>query len=123
MHNELIKNNLDFILESIRIIQERFKAIIKPDDFVLSPFGVNMLDSIAMRLQIFGENVKQIEKIEPSYLNHYEDIQWIDIVKLRDLISHHYGEIDYEAVFLICKNDIEILKNSIERMLKEFNNK
>ena len=60
MSNEELISNLDLIVESIQLIQARFSKIRVPEDFVLTPDGVTLLDAIAMRLQVIGESVKQI---------------------------------------------------------------
>jgi len=57
MFNDITLENLRIILESIALIEERFSRINSPADLVLSPDGVLVLDSIAMRLQVVGEIV------------------------------------------------------------------
>jgi len=68
MPEDEVIDHLDFIVQSIHLIQERFLKIKEPDDFVLSPEGVTILDAISMRLQVIGESVKQIQKTKPSFL-------------------------------------------------------
>ncbi|MBN2394954.1 MAG: DUF86 domain-containing protein [Candidatus Atribacteria bacterium] len=36
----------------------------------------------------------------------YADIEWNKIARFRDLVSHHYEQIDYEIVYDICKNHL-----------------
>ena len=105
-NNKIIKNNLDFIFESIEIIEERFKDIKTPDDFMLTPGGTTILDSIAMRLQTLGETIKSIDKHNPEILSKHNTVDWVEIIKMRDIISHHYLNIDHEEIFNTCKNDI-----------------
>jgi len=119
MHDDLIKDNLNDIIDSIELIEVRFSKIINSDDFVMSADGVQMLDSICMRLQIIGELLKKIHKIDPSILEGYPKIQWPNIMKLRDIISHHYDHVDYEIIYDICKNHIPPLKGTVEKMLKD----
>jgi uncharacterized protein with HEPN domain len=119
MLNELIQVNLENILESIEIILKRSETIKDADDFMNTPFGATTLDSIAMRLQMIGETLKRIEKIDPNYLEQFKEIDWNEIMKLQDLISHHYDSINPILVFDICKNHAPDLKNVIEKILKE----
>jgi len=65
MSEDQIIDNLDLMVQSIHLIQERFSKIREPDDFVLTPEGVTLLDAISMRLQVIGESVKQIQKTNP----------------------------------------------------------
>jgi len=120
-NKKIIKNNLDYIFESIELIEERFKSIKEPDDFMLTPLGVTQLDSIAMRLQAIGETIKSIDKHNPEIISKYNNIDWVEIIKMRDLISHHYFHINHEEIFNTCKNDIPQLKTVIEQIIKEFN--
>jgi uncharacterized protein with HEPN domain len=80
---------LDLMLKSVHLVQERFSRIRVPEDFVLTAEGVTLLDAISMRLQVIGESVKQIQKTNPSLLEHYAQIEWDKIVRFRDLVSHY----------------------------------
>ena len=113
---------LDFMMHSIQLIQERFSKINVPDEFILSSEGITVLDSITMRLQVIGESVKKIQKINPSILNRYTEIEWNKISKLRDLVSHHYEEVDHEIVYDICENHIPKLKQTLVKISNETNN-
>jgi uncharacterized protein with HEPN domain len=112
---ELI-DNLDLVLESMRLVQDRFSRIRGPDDFVLTPEGGTLLDAISMRLQVIGESVKQIQKTTPSFLHHYADIDWDKIARFRDIVSHHYECVDHEIVYDICKTHIPKLSEVMQRM-------
>jgi len=116
MPEDEVIDHLDFIVQSIHLIQERFLKIKEPDDFVLSPEGVTILDAISMRLQVIGESVKQIQKINPSIFKSYNEIEWNKISKFRDLVSHHYEHVDYEIVYDICKTHIPKLIEVIQKI-------
>ena len=92
---EIIKQKLELIDESITFINHRMENIKQPDDFVKSLEGITILDSIAMRLQIIGENVKKLDKTNPRFLKRYEQINWNLIINFRDFISHHYERTDH----------------------------
>lgn len=117
MYNEMLVEKLNFILESIGLIEERFMKISVPDDLVLSPNGVMILDSISMRLQVIGEQVKGIDKLEQQLFTRYPQVHWQNIMRLRDLISHHYQDIDHEMIFSICSNDLPALKSTLVKIL------
>jgi len=104
---------LDLMIESIHLVQERFSEIHRPDDFVLSPKGITLLDAISMRLQVLGESVKRIEKMDSSFLKQYDKIEWDKIAKFRDLVSHHYEQVDHEIVFDICNTHIPVLNEEV----------
>ena len=119
MHDGRIIDNLQNIIESINLIQARFSKINLPEDFVNSPDGVLLLDSISMRLQVVGDMVKTIYKLAPDVLTKYTSIEWPNIMRMRDLISHHYDQVDHEIIFDICKNHIPKLKTAIKTILAD----
>ena len=110
---------LHLIAESIQLIQERFAKIQVPDDFVLSPNGVTLLDAISMRLQVIGESVKKLQKGKNSLLQRYSEIEWEKISRFRDLVSHHYEHIDHEIVYDICAAHIPSLNDVVQKMIFE----
>jgi len=52
-------------------------------------------------------------------LEEYPEIEWDKIIKLREIISHHYEMVDHEINFDICKNHIPILKSTIEKIIEK----
>jgi uncharacterized protein with HEPN domain len=118
MPEEEILDILDLMLESIRLVQERFSGIGVPDDFVSTPEGVTLLDAISMRLQVIGESVKRIQTRNPLFLATYPQIEWDKIARFRDLVSHHYEHVDHEVTFDICKNHIPKLREVAQKLRK-----
>jgi uncharacterized protein with HEPN domain len=119
MLNNIISDNLQIILESIILIEERFSKVDAPEKFVISHDGLLLLDAVSMRLQVIGELTKKIYKIKPSLLKGYSEIDWDKIIKLREIISHHYEMVDHEIIFDICKNHIPILKSTIQKIIEK----
>ena len=114
------KNTLEliaFILLSIELIEHRFESIAISDDFVEDEDGLEKLDAISMRLQTIGEAIKNILKRNPEVLTPEADKSyWNNIVKFREIISHHYIDIDSEIVFDICNEDIKELKELVSQV-------
>jgi uncharacterized protein with HEPN domain len=121
MSSEVVSAILETILESIEMVEARFSRIHHPDDLVSSPDGVTILDAISMRLQVIGEQTKKLEKIDQDLLASIIDIEWDKIMKLRDLISHHYEKMDHEVVYDICENHIPKLKKAIQSLTQKKN--
>lgn len=118
MLDEITVENLQLISESLDLINKRFSNITQPDDFVLDDSGVMILDAIAMRLQVVGELLKKIDKKNNSFLKGYSEINWDNIMRLRDIVSHHYEKVDHEIIFDICNNHLPKLRKTIQKMLK-----
>jgi len=111
---------LNYIVESITLINERFQEINSSEDFLQDNKGLEKLDSISMRLQTIGEAVKNIYKRDPDILLSVQDKSyWSEIIRLREIISHHYINIDSEIVYDICKDDIHKLKSIVASILNK----
>ncbi|MEJ5169195.1 MAG: HepT-like ribonuclease domain-containing protein [Arcobacteraceae bacterium] len=117
MDKSTTKELIEFIIDSIDIIKKRFSKISTSDDFLKDDDGLEKLDSIAMRIQSIGEAVKNLDKREKELLLQVADsIYWSEIIKARDFISHHYIDLDAEAVYDICENHIFELEANITKL-------
>ena len=84
-------------LEAARRVTERFKPVNSVDYFIDSEIGMEKLDSICMLLIAIGESLKKIDKITgKSLFITYPAIDWKGAMGMRDIISHHYFDIDAE---------------------------
>lgn len=104
------------------MITYRFNKIKTSADFIIDNDGLEVLDSISMRLQFIGESLKKVEKLNKKILEKYPETDWNKIINLRDFISHHYDMLNHEIIFDICCNHIPALKNKIIEMLCDFVN-
>jgi uncharacterized protein with HEPN domain len=116
MHEDEILDHLDLMLESIALIEARFIHIRSPEDFVRSANGVTLLDAVSMRLQVIGESVRKIQKLDPAFLEREAAIKWDQLARFRDLVSHHYANVDHEIVYDICSVHIPRLKAALQKM-------
>jgi uncharacterized protein with HEPN domain len=116
MHEEEIADCLALMLDSIKLIESRFQKVGSPGEFVQSSEGITLLDAIAMRLQVIGESVRKIQKMDSSFLDPYSDVEWNKIARFRDLVSHHYDQVDHEIVYDICKVHIPTLKLTLQKV-------
>jgi len=77
-------------------------------------------DSICMLLSAIGEALKNLDKVtDGSLLTQYPQVDWKRAKGLRDIISHHYFDLNAEAIYNICKNHIDALAQTINKMIKE----
>jgi uncharacterized protein with HEPN domain len=108
---------LSFILESIALIKSRFQNINSSNDFLLDDNGLMILDSISMRLQSVGEAIKNIDKKEQDLLLKVADkFYWSKIIKTREILTHHYIDIDAETIFNICDEKLDELEQKIKQL-------
>ncbi len=114
------KELLEFILESISLIKKRFHGISNSDDFLASDDEMMRLDAISMRLQSIGEALKNIDKRDREFLLEVADkTYWSNIIKTREIITHHYIDIDSETIFMICDEKLDDLENKILILLNK----
>ena len=111
---------LDLIQKSLERISFRFSDISCPDDFLLSESGMMKLDSICMKLTAIGESIKNLDKVtNKELLAQYPEIPWRYVMGVRDIIVHHYFDVDADEIYRICLEDIPQLQQAIKRMLDE----
>jgi len=113
---EMILSTIDDIIYSLKLIQKRSKNINSSDDFIKDEDGIEKLDSISMRLVAIGEGFKNIDKLSNNtLLINYPTIPWKQVKGIRDILSHHYFDLDAEVIFNICKNELnELLDISLQ---------
>jgi uncharacterized protein with HEPN domain len=117
---ELIIEILRQIEESAEKIITRFKAIHDVSDFTDSPAGVDKMDAICMMLIVIGESLKKLDVITRSeLLSRYPEVDWKKAKGMRDILTHHYADIDAEAIFITCKERIPHLLKIIQKMKDE----
>ncbi len=117
---EEIIDKLDQILESITIIQERTKDFGGLQDFLISPWGMTVLDACIMRIQVIGETIKSIDdKTKQTLLVHYPQTPWSKIVGLRNIISHEYANVDYEIIWAVIDQHLAALGDAVEQIKKD----
>lgn len=120
MRKEEVIEQLNLILESIGIIEERNKDILSVDDFLSTPWGMTLLDANLMRIQFIGETASSIDrKTDKLLFCNYPQIPWKQIYSMRNFISHQYADIDPEMVFVTLKKHIPSLKATIEQIIKD----
>lgn len=108
---------LDFILESLRLIKRRFNGIASSDDFLDNDEGLDKLDAISMRLQSIGEALKNLDKREQALLLMVADKEyWSKIIRTREILTHHYIDIDAETIYMICDEKLAELEQKILKL-------
>ena len=116
----LVLEILSQIYQATQRVLKRFEPIKSPNDFMDSDAGIEKLDSICMQLIVIGESLKNLDKVtDNSLLPRYQQIDWKKIKGMRDIISHHYFDLYAEAVYQVCKNHIDNLAQTINKMIQD----
>jgi uncharacterized protein with HEPN domain len=115
---------LNQINDALKTVQTRFKPVDKVDYFTDSPEGKEKLDGICMQLIAIGESLKKIDKLtDKKLLQSYSQIDWTGAKGVRDIISHHYFDIDAEEIFWICDKQITPMQQTVEMILRDLSEK
>lgn len=118
--SEIVKNSLVNILSVCKTVEERSAQMTCGDDFALSPGGMLKLDAVCMNLIAIGEAVKGLDKVtHGELLPKYTQVYWSGVMRMRDKIAHHYFEVDADVVYSTIKEDIPVLKKTIQQMLED----
>jgi uncharacterized protein with HEPN domain len=118
--SELTHEILSQILKAVERIERRFASIEEPDDFLASEAGIDKLDGICMMLIAIGENLKNLDKVTGGqlFLTHPE-VDWRGAKGIRDIISHHYFDLNADIVFSVCQERLPGLGQVVKMMLNE----
>jgi len=122
---DLLVEILTQIESAISTILQRFTPVTNTNYFTNSPQGMEKLDSICMLLIATGESLKNIDKItNKELLTKYPQIDWTGAKGLRDIISHHYFDIDAKYIFNVCDTKLTDLLMTITKIKEDIiNNK
>lgn len=110
----IVLHTLEKIELAITRLQERTANIRSTDDFLLSPSGMEKLDAACMVLIAIGESVKNLDKhTNGQMLSTYPDIPWKRVMGMRDVIAHHYFDVDADVVYSVISKELSPLKAAI----------
>ena len=111
---------LSQIYGATQTMSRRFLLINSPLDFTGSDEGMEKLDAICMQLIAIGESVKNLDKVTAgALLANYPEFEWKRVMGLRDILSHHYFDIDAEIIYEVCADHVPALADIVRQMLDE----
>ena len=118
--NFLIKELLQRIETSLKEIILWTAHVESVNDFLSTTGGMILLNAVCMKLLAIGEEVKSLDKhTHKALLPKYHTIQWKEIMGMRDVIAHHYFDLEADKVFDALKEDIPALLNVIIKMRQD----
>ena len=116
----IVLHTLNQIELAIDRLQERTQSVRTVDDFLSTPGGMEKLDAACMVLIAIGESIKNLDKVsEGKLLPTYPSIPWKKVMGIRDIMAHHYFEVDADVVFEIVNEELEPLKKAVVFFQKE----
>ena len=110
----MVYETLKNIKIAINRLEERNVQVHSVNDFLLSPWGMEKLDAACMVIIALGESVKTLDKqTDKKLLPTYPSIDWKKVMGARDIIAHHYFDVDASQILWIIKNELSPLKQAI----------
>ena len=107
---ELVRETIQLLEKTLEILLKRVSGITSVHDFLDTENGVILLDSVCMKLIAVGESVKNLDKItDKELLVKYPAVNWKDVMGMRDIIVHHYFDVDPDVVLQTLREDIPLL--------------
>jgi len=117
---DMAYNLVCLIYDNLKIVQLRTANIKSSDDFTSSESGIILLDSICMKFVAIGETIKNLDKItNKELLRRYTRINWTQVMGMRDIIVHHYFEVDAEEIYKTLQEDIPLLFTTITEIKED----
>ena len=107
---ELVRETIQLLEKTLEILLKRVSGITSVHDFLDTENGVILLDSVCRKLIAVGESVKNLDKItDKELLVNYPAVNWKDVMGMRDIIVHHYFDVDPDVVLQTLREDIPLL--------------
>jgi len=120
---ELVIELLSKMIEATQKVLYRSKDINSVDDFLKNDKSLMLLDSLCMQFIAIGEAVKKIDKLtDKKLLKNYPNIPWRDIAGMRDILSHHYFDLNADVIFDVTKEYIPDLQAVLKEILDDVKN-
>ena len=110
--SQIIESLLKKIFQTVERILANSETITSPSFYLLTPSGMERLESTCMLLIAIGEGVKGVDKLtDKQLLSFYPEMDWKGVMGMRDIIAHHYFDLDAEIVYDVIKHDLPKLKD------------
>jgi len=117
---ELIVELLSKMIEATEKVLHRSRNISSVDDFLENDESLMLLDSLCMQFIALGEAVKKIDKLtDKKLLTKYPNIPWKDITGMRDILSHHYFDLNADVIYDVTIEYIPNLRDVLKEILME----
>lgn len=86
----------------------QFTDKMKFEDFLANRMVRN---AVERNLEIIGEAARCVSQ---SFRDSLPEIPWRAMIALRNVLTHEYGEIKYERIWFLCKEQLSVLIRQLE---------
>ena len=118
--SQIIESLLKKIFQTVERILANSETITSPSFYLLTPSGMERLESTCMLLIAIGEGGKGVDKLtDKKLLSFYPEMDWKGVMGMRDIIAHHYFDLDAEIVYDVIKHDLPKLKDVLQQIIDD----
>ena len=118
--SQIIESLLKKIFQTVERVLANSETITSPSFYLLTPSGMERLESTCMLLIAIGEGVKGVDKLtDKKLLSLYPEMDWKGVMGMRDIIAHHYFDLDAEIVYDVIKHDFPKLKDVLQQIIDD----
>ncbi|MHC4508400.1 MAG: HepT-like ribonuclease domain-containing protein [Planctomycetota bacterium] len=96
-------------IENVQKYGTRGKDAFKNDELVQT--------WVLHHIQILGEATA---RISDEFQEEHPDIPWFKIIGMRNILVHDYFHVDIEAVWSVVENDLPVLYDQVNLLLREY---
>ena len=120
MHKkDMVDAMLGKIEQAIIRILNNSQSIDSYHYYLITPAGMERLESTCMLLMAVGEGIKGVDKMTKTLSGRFREPAWKGVMGMRDIIAHHYFDLDAAVVFEVVKNNLPSMLTIIKKMRTE----
>lgn len=75
-----------------------------------------MNSAVLQKLMVIGEAAARLPK---EFTQRFPEVPWLDIIGFRNIAVHEYFAIRWDIVWVAASEEVPVLKEQIEKILKE----
>lgn len=100
------------ILEAAQAI----RRFVRGADFDEFEQNEMMNSAVLQKLTVIGEAAARLPK---EFTSRFPEIPWADIVAFRNIAVHEYFAIRWDMVWIAATEEVPVLKEQVEKILRE----
>ena len=119
-HKSEILYRLKKIEAAVRRLITQNENVKTANDYYCTPWGMERLESSCMLLIAVGESIKGLDKdTNKQLLPLYPEVDWKGAMGLRDIIAHHYFDIEIGLTTIAIHDSKNSGRHSIEQNINQ----